>query len=577
MARELKATRYLRAGNEELARFISTELHYLDFYQTMAFYDWFVAQDLPRTDWALLGANDRYFLLTAILKRKDAIHPWLFERAREVEEEPDECLDLWSREHYKSTIITFAGSIQEVIVDPEITIGIFSFTKDVAAKFVGQIQQELENNEDLQLIYPDVFWEKPKSDAPLWSTMKGLTVKRRSNPKEATWEPHGLTRGQPTSRHFKLRIYDDIITLEFVSNPEMVNKATVGWEMSDNLGSNQPGKPARRWHVGTRYSFSDTYGIILERNLLKPRLYPATDNGREDGTPVYWSQEIWEAKKKSQVSTFAAQLLQNPAAGNEATFRMEWLKPWFIRPTILNIYIMGDPSLGARRKNTDRTAIPVIGVDANLNKYLLDGYCHRMKPSERWSSLKRLRRKWLGMPGVQRVDVGWERYSMQSDLQYFEEKMREEGISFDIAELSWTREGNQSKKDRVERLQPDFNSGNFFVPGVVRHEVLEDAFWAINLDKNQIDYRRMEGPTRAMKAAVATHQEHRVCKPIRRQDEEGNVYDLTRMFFEEFRFFPFSSHDDLIDAMSRIYDMEPVAPVVFEQSFESLIPDYPDA
>ncbi len=184
-----------------------------------------------------LGRNDRFFLLTVLLHRKDAFDPWLYARCREVEADPDDCLDLWAREHYKSTIITFAGIIQEIIRNPEITIGIFSHTKPVARKFLIQIKTELETNTDLISTYPDIFYAEPKKDAPKWSEEKGICVIRTSNPKEATVEAHGLVDGQPTGAHFLLRVYDDVVTLESVGTPEQVAKTTNAWELSDNLGA----------------------------------------------------------------------------------------------------------------------------------------------------------------------------------------------------------------------------------------------------------------------------------------------------------------------------------------------------
>jgi hypothetical protein len=51
---------------------------------------------------------------------------------------------------------------------------------------------------------------------------------------------------------------------------------------------------------------------------------------------------------------------------------------------------------------------------------------------------------------------------------------------------------------------------------------------------------------------------------LKRRNEDGDMYDLTRVFIEEARFHPFAPHDDLIDAVSRIFDMEPRKPVMFE-------------
>ena len=55
--------------------------------------------------------------------------------------------------------------------------------------------------------------------------MRGITVKRKSNPKEATIEAHGLIDGQPTSRHFRLHIYDEVVTQDYLSD-DQIRKTT---------------------------------------------------------------------------------------------------------------------------------------------------------------------------------------------------------------------------------------------------------------------------------------------------------------------------------------------------------------
>ena len=254
-----------------------------------------------------------------MLGRQDAGHPWLFDRCREVERDPDGYIDLWARFHYKSTIITFAGAIGEVLCNPEITIAIFSVVKPIAQAFLAQIKGEFETNELLKWVYPDVLYRNPRTLGPdgrpaKWSLERGITVKRKGNPKEATIEAHGLIDGQPTSRHFQLHIYDDVVTQDHLSE-EAIRKTTERWELADNLGSHLG---VRKWMPGTRYHYADTCGVVIERKSLKPRIYPATHDGTMSGEPVFLSQERWDQIKRDQRSTVSAQMLLNPSAGNEA-------------------------------------------------------------------------------------------------------------------------------------------------------------------------------------------------------------------------------------------------------------------
>jgi hypothetical protein len=485
---------------------------------------------------AAIGAGDRFFLLTHLLKRLDIIHPWLYARCREVEAAPNEFLDLWARDHRKSTIITYAGSIQEILNNQEITIGLFSHTRPIAKAFLTQIKREFESNKNLVALYPSILWDNPVKDAPVWSIETGITVKRQSNPKEATIEAWGLVDGQPTSKHYQLRIYDDVVTRESVTTPEQVQKTTEAWELSDNLGT----ADGRRWTIGTRYSFADTYGAILERKALQPRIYPATDNGHEDGNPVLLTPAQWAKKKIDQgPQTIACQQLQNPIAGQQAMFDVTDLQEFEVRPATLNIYILVDPAR-SMKKGSANTAIAVIGIDSARNKYLLDGVNHRMNLSDRWAAVKDMRRIWLNQPGVQMISVGYEAFGAQADLDYFYERMEVETNSFPIVELKWPRDGEGSKDDRVQRLGPDFRSHKFFVPK---------------------DCPQLTSHQSVVKDAG---QPYRIAKPIRKKDSDGNIYDLTRQFKEQVMFYPFAPLKDLIDAASRVYDLDPRPPVLIE-------------
>lgn len=548
----------------DLMIFALGDLPNLSYAEALDFYHEFLAMTPPREHVAFLGLADLYFLLTALLNAEHMTEAggktpqqaeWLYDRCREVQAEPDGYLDLWAREHYKSTIITFGHTILDVLRDPETTIGIFSHVRPVAKTFLRQIKQEFENNEEIKAHYPDVLWTNPRKEAPKWSEDDGLIVKRKTNPKESTIEAHGLVDGMPTSRHFKKLVYDDVVTEKSVTNPEMVQKVTEKLELSDNLGS----EGGSRRYIGTRYHLADTYGKMIERGI-PVRLHPATHNGLIDGRPVFISEAEWERKKRNQPSQVPAQMLLNPAGGKQGHFRWQLQKAYEVLPRTLHVYILVDPAMGPGR-NTDRTAMVVIGVDAQFKWYLLDGYRHRMNLGDRWVKLRDLYRKWKNRRGVLHCGVFYERYGMQSDLEHFRHCMKLENFEFAIEEVNWPREGGNSKVERVGRMVPKVHDGDFLVPLLVQHEVHGLATW--HIEENKLVFKAFRGYTRLQQRMIDAGNSDLVGHPIKQIDEDRNVYDLTRDHLEEIMYFPFGLHDDLVDAESRIFDAEPVAPKIY--------------
>ena len=507
-------------------------------------YDDVIGSDMTQMRAAAMW--DRYYLLIHMFGRLDMLHPWIYARVREVERDPDGYLDLWGREHYKSSVITYGGVIQEVLKDSELTVGIFSHTKAIAKGFLRQIQIEFDNNAKLQTLFPDILYRNPSKEAPMWSLDAGLVVKRKTNPKEATISAHGLVDGMPTGAHFGLMVYDDVVTRESVATPEQVSKTTEMWELSDNLGT----VDGRKWHVGTRYSYADTYSEIMKRGAVKVRMHPATEDGTITGKPVLFPQEVWDRKVRDQgEATISTQMLQNPLAGQQRMFNIEDLQVYEVRPATLAVYIMCDPAR-SKKTDSDNTAIVTLGIDAANNKYLLDGWNHKMDLMERWKRVSNMYVKWKNQtPGIQSVYVGYESFGAQADLDYFNEQMKVTGVRFDIIECAWPREGPGSKIDRVQRLGPDFRSGKFFLPYPTDEK---------KLTANQLKMMPGYG--------------YRISKPMIRFDGENNKYDMVDQFRMQVHYFPFGGKKDLVDAASRVYDMEPHRPTYNEPNYAE--PDY---
>lgn len=443
----------------------------------------------------LLCQDDLFFLLSRACKRKDMDRDWLYDRCREVEREPNGYLDLWSREFYKSTIITFGLSIKDILKNPDVLIGIFSHTRNIAKGFVDQIKRELETNEFLKKLFPDVLYEKPQVEAPKWSLDSGIIVKRKSNPKESTVEAWGVVDSQPTSKHFTVLVYDDLVTLESVSTPEQIKKTTQSLEVSYNLGA----KGGVRRFIGTRYHSNDTYRTLMERGSVIPRVKPATHDGTMEGTPVFLTAEELAIKRRDQGPySYSCQMLQNPVADKAMGFKEEWLKfyekadhaKW-------NLYLLVDPA-GKKKTTSDYTVMLVVGLAPDNNYYLIDGIRDRLNLTKRAEKLFEFHRKYPIK------NVGYEQYGMQADIEHMKYEMEQQNYRFNIVELG----GSVPKVDRIQKLIPVFEQSRMWFPK----------------SHTFINY-------------------------------EAKVIDLVKTFIDdEYSSFPVSTHDDMLDCMARILE-----------------------
>ena len=435
---------------------------------------------------------DLFALLTVGCRRADMRNQWVLDRTDEVNMARNGFLDLWAREHYKTSVISFGMTLQDVLRDPEITVGIFSHTRPMSKGILRQLKREMESNAWLIELFPDVLWQHPRKEAPKWSEDDGLIVKRKGNPKEATIEAWGLVDGQPIGKHFGLMLYDDVVTAENAANPEMRDKTLRALELSYNLGT----RGGLQRFVGTRYHYGDAYKVIIERGTAKPRVYPAAN---AKGEPVLLTQEELDAKRRDMGPyTFSAQLMLDPKQGGTVGFKREWWRTW-TGEVHGNTYIIVDPA-NSKRKGSDNTAIWAVTASADRNWYVKTLCRDKLGLTQRIAKLMDLHRE------LRPKGVGYEQYGMQADIEALKAEQDRQGYRFEVVPLG----GKLAKFDRIMQLEPLFAEGRIWFP--------------------------------------------QRCTSI---NHEGELVDMLGEFRDhEYLAWPYSAHDDGLDALARVCDPE---------------------
>nr|DAJ12941.1 MAG TPA: Terminase [Bacteriophage sp.] len=505
-----------------------------------------------------LCREDLYYLLTYALDIKvmysdetDSeinFRPWLFNRCREVMNEPDFHVDIWARGHFKSTIITLGKTIQDILNNPEIAICIYSYNKTIAQSFVSQIRANLENSE-VKRLFPDIIPENPGTGKYLeededgnivkkknrWSD-ESFTVKRKTNRKEPTVSGYGLVNAQPTGMHFDLLVYDDVVTPDSVRSQIMNEYTYSQWQMSLNTGS---GESTRIRIIGTRYHSRDAYFHILNPHFTENgelggskfslRVYPCFD---EEGNTVLYTKDYIEEKRRNMMGfVFSSQMLCNPQDGDGFRFLEEWIPKREKQEDIernkdkYNFYIIVDPA-NTKKKSSDFTSMVVIASTSDKRYIVADLVYDKLYPAERRDTLFSLVSRWTN--SRVRPTVFYESNGMAADWHMINEKQKESSYFFNIVAAT-----------TKPRLRPD---------------------------------QRMAGEPLKMQRIMALEpvfREGRIifCENTTRKNWQGQMVNTTQYVLDnEYREFPNGDHDDFLDSLARIADLDTGPMILFPKN-----------
>lgn len=420
------------------------------------------AQKVGMTNEAALAAlfkHSLWFLIYFGLRVSIANNEHWVKACLDVQNGPkSHTLDLWAREHGKTTIITQGETIRQILNNPEETIGIFSYSRPAALSIMRGIKSVLENSALLKACFPEILYQDPRNEADKWSETDGLIVKRKGFFKEATLEGWGLVEGMPVGKHFSGRIYDDVETADLVNSPDVMAKLKDSFDMSQNLGT------IHGWHkvIGTTYHHEGLLNTLRHRAtqdgklVYETRIKTATVDGSPNGASAYLPEERLAELRINRQMFYSQQLLDPTPQGTQkldASLLVE-CSPAEL-PKNMFKFMTVDPA-GERRSDKrqgDSWALIVCGVeplrdDVGASRvFVLDMMVEPMTEAEALDNVVRMftRHGLIRQLGVEKVGISTAEVHIAKHLH-----ARGRSISIDNGGLVVLRPGGRSKQQRIE-------------------------------------------------------------------------------------------------------------------------------
>lgn len=322
--------------------------------------------------------------------------------------------------------------------------------------------------------------------------------------------------GTPIGKGAHVIVIDDPIRSRKDVESVDLREGLVSW-YSSSIRNRLEGKGSiilmhQRWHK------MDLAGYLLQeqpgtwRRITFPAFiedtedymadYLRRDYGEVLVPELFDKEDLMSLRQDMNARDWYSMYQQRPFTQLDDSFDKDALLTYEIHPVNaasgMNTYILVDPAT-SKKKNSDFTAIAVVGLGADKNFYLLDLVVDKLSLKERAETLIRLHQKWNP------VAVGYEQYAAMSDIEHIKFQQDLINYRFPISKLN----DKLKKEERIVRMVPDMTEARWYAPTHIMHH-----------------------------------------------DFEGNFIDTLKILKDQMDDFPQAQNDDALDVVSRIYDME---------------------
>jgi predicted phage terminase large subunit-like protein len=339
------------------------------------------------------------------------------------------------RGHAKSTIVTFAYPLHQILFGQRHHILIISDTLQQATDFVMRMRLELEENPRILEDFGDLRTRTWGDEE--FVTRNGVRVLARGSGQKV----RGLVYRQWRP---DLILVDDLENDQNVRNPRLV-KEKYRWLVEAVYPALEPG--GSLFVVGTMLSRHSVLARLLENEAFVSRLWRAWE---ENGNPIWparYSRDELERLKGVMGSVAFNKEFGNDPRDEEGLFREEWLI--FYHPEQIaghNLTVFGgiDPSVGSGA-SSDYKAILTIGISPDRFIYVLDAFIRRCSIDEM------IRAAYARYRQYSHKMIALEEVAFQRILfREFDRAARDEGFHLPLRGVKPT----VAKESRVAKLSP---------------------------------------------------------------------------------------------------------------------------